>query len=146
MFFYLGAAILAGELISGPAVYYLMEINTWIPVWSGLGCLGLSTIVSRFVPETLSKSEAAPESPTGEPSRPAPGMNSNQTSGLRYIFRPRTSKLYQAVAWFTKMHLSVTALLFTLLVTTFGRFAQELLSQYVTKRYSWSWSQVRAIS
>jgi hypothetical protein len=39
--------------------------------------------------------------------------------------------------------LRVALLLFTFLLTTLGRMAQEILLQYVTNRYGWSWAQVR---
>lgn len=143
VFFYLGAAVLGGELLSGPALYFLMEVNIWLPIWLGIGCISLSTIITRFVPETLPVTGAMPES-SGEEASCVTGATDNKPSRLLHVARLEVSKLGQAVAWFAKRHYHVVALLFTLLLTTFGRFAQELLSQYVTKRYNWSWSQVSA--
>lgn len=120
-----------------------MEVNLWLPIWLGLGCLGLATIITRFVPETLPESEAVSEGPGEETARVTPIMDNKLSSPrLLYVARSEVSKLGQAMTWLAKEHYHVMALLFTLLLTTFGRFAQELLSQYVTKRYSWSWSQV----
>lgn len=34
-------------------------------------------------------------------------------------------------------------LLISMLVSTFGRFATIILQQYISKRFGWTWSQVR---
>lgn len=60
IFFYLGAAVLGGELLTGPVLYFLMEVNKWLPIWLGLGCLGLATLIARLVPETLEAQARAP--------------------------------------------------------------------------------------
>lgn len=121
-----------------------MEVDVWLPIRLGLTCFGLATIITRFVPETLTKTEILPEGSSEETS--SDGVSGTcmdcKPSGLLDVARSEISKLSQAMAWVTKRHYHIMALLITLLLTTFGRFAQELLSQYVTKRYEWSWSQV----
>lgn len=120
-----------------------MEVNIWLPIWLGLGCFGLSTILARFLPETLPKPAAVSDSSSEETPILTPATD-NKIARLLYVARSEISKLARAVSWLAKRHYHVMTLLFTLLLTTFGRFAQELLSQYVTKRYNWSWSQVSA--
>jgi hypothetical protein len=137
IFFYIGAAVLGGELCAGPAVYFLMEVNMWLPIWLALGCFGLGTILALFIPEPRRKPVAVPEAT----SHVGP-VSAKKYSRLIQAARSGNQKMGQAVAWVAKTHYHITALLFTLLLTTFGRFAQELLAQYVTKRYGWSWSQV----
>ncbi|KAG8161996.1 hypothetical protein KVR01_007761 [Diaporthe batatas] len=138
LFFYLGAAVLLGELCAGPAVYFLMEVNTWLPIWIGLGCFGVSTILALFIPEP----PRAPVDVSEAPEEATSDIDQiNKHSRLSDMVRSGIHKMGQAVAWIAKRHFHIIALLFTLLLTTFGRFAQELLAQYVTKRYEWSWSQ-----
>jgi hypothetical protein len=36
-FSYLGAAVVRGELIAGPLVYFLMEVDLWLSIYIGLG-------------------------------------------------------------------------------------------------------------
>lgn len=122
-----------------------MKVNIWLPIWIGLGCFSLATMIAGFVPETLPETEAVSEV-SGEETPRTAQVIINKPSRLLYIAQSELAKLGRAVAWLTKKHYHVMALLFTLLLTTFGRFAQELLSQYVTKRYNWSWSQVSASS
>lgn len=117
----------------------------WLPIWIGLACMSFATMITRFVPETLPETAAMAEVSTEETPHITQAIV-NKPSRLFYIAQSEMAKLGQSLSWLAKRHYHVMALLFTLLLTTFGRFAQELLSQYVTKRYSWSWSQVSALS
>lgn len=121
-----------------------MEVNIWLPIWLGLGCFGISTMLALLVPEPPREPVAVPEAPQ-EATSHIDHVSVDKHSSLTQVVRSGIHKLGQAMAWVAKRHYHITALLFTLLLTTFGRFAQELLAQYVTKRYEWSWSQVSAL-
>lgn len=116
----------------------------WLPIWLGMGCFGLTTILALFVPETLQEPGAVPEAPE-EATPPMDPASVNKQARLLYVARCGIQKLNEAMTWVAKRHYHSIALLVTLLLTTFGRFAQELLAQYVTKRYDWSWSEVSAL-
>ncbi|KAK1564011.1 major facilitator superfamily domain-containing protein [Colletotrichum navitas] len=128
---YLAAAVVGGELIASPLVYFLMKIDAWLPIYTGLGCLVLGTVVSLMLPETLSRE------PRYRPTE------TTQSLPWHHPIRSELEKLGKALLWMLWRSSRVLLLLFTFLLTTLGRFAQEILLQYVTKRYGWSWSQVR---
>ncbi|TDZ21047.1 Efflux pump ustT [Colletotrichum orbiculare MAFF 240422] len=129
IFSYLAAAVVGGELLASPLVYFLMGLDVWLSIYVGLGCLVLSIVVSLMLPETLPKKQ------TNGPSE--------DTQSLPWydVARSELARLGQAVLWVVWREWRVLLLLFTFLLTTLGRFAQEILLQYVTKRYGWSWSQ-----
>ncbi|KAK8022905.1 MFS multidrug transporter [Apiospora marii] len=131
-FSYLAAAVMGGELIASPLVYLLMERSLWLPVYLGMGCLVVATIVPVFLPETLSR----------QPRRQSPESQQPPVSLFETV-RQETKKLSEAMRWLTWGNWKVAVLLCTFLLTTLGRFAQEILLHYVTRRYHWSWSKVR---
>lgn len=47
-----------------------------------------------------------------------------------------------AAMWFARGNILVTILFLTFLVTTLGRLVQDVLLQYITMRYGWTWAQV----
>lgn len=130
IFSFLAAAVVVGEMIASPLAYYLMGIDAWISIYSGLGCLVLGVLVTLILPETLEK----PRYLT---------IDRAASSSWYHAARLELLRMGEAVLWVIWRDWTVVALLATFLLTTLGRFAQELLLQYVTKRYGWSWSQVR---
>jgi hypothetical protein len=61
-FFRIFAAIYIAELIGSPVSAALMDKNTWLPMFLGLGCLLLSfviTAISKFSPPTFSNTNMA---------------------------------------------------------------------------------------
>lgn len=118
--------------MASPLVYLLMERSLWLPIYLGLGCLVVATIGPVFLPETLSR----------RPRSQAPESRQPPVSWLKAV-RQETKKLGEAMRWLTWGNWKVAVLLCTFLLTTLGRFAQEILLQYVTRRYQWSWSKVR---
>jgi hypothetical protein len=121
---------IGGESITSPLVYFLMEADPWLTIYIGLGCLVLGTGLTFMLPETLPKEQ-----------RQSPPENAE--SPWRDTIRSELAKLGQAISWVIWKDRRVALLLFTFLLTTLGRFAQEILLQYATNRYGWSWSQVR---
>jgi hypothetical protein len=135
MFFYLASAAVIGELIASPTVYFLMRINPWLPILLGLGGIIFSLSVSLFLPDTRDR---------GNP-RDVYESNSEEVTPPMELFvqwrteaKALTSMGFLNCVWGQGQ----TMLLLTFLLTTLGRYAQEILLQYVTKRYGWSWSQV----
>ncbi|KAB5551178.1 putative MFS transporter [Coniochaeta sp. 2T2.1] len=129
-FSYLSAAVVGGELIASPLVYFLMEVDIWLCIYIGLSCLVLGTGLTFLLPETL---------PRQQLSRPPP--EDTASPPWHDTVRSELANLGQAVSWVLWRDWRVALLLCTLFVTTLGRFAHEILLQYVTKRYGWSWAQ-----
>ncbi|KAK1570030.1 major facilitator superfamily domain-containing protein [Colletotrichum navitas] len=125
VFSYLSAAAVGGELIASPLVYLSMRINVWLSIYIGLGCLVLATVVAFTFTKT---SELRAE--TIIKSHPC-----------HYTTRSKRTNLRQAVSWVLWKDRSILLLMFTFLLTTLGHFQHEILLQYVTKRYNWSWSE-----
>ncbi|KAK7931277.1 adenylate cyclase [Apiospora marii] len=130
IFSYLAAAVIGGELIASPLVYLVMERSLWLPIYLGMGCLVVATIIPVFLAETLSR----------QPRRQPPESQQPLVSWLETV-RQETKKLDEAMRWLTWGNWKVSVLLCTFLLTMLGRFAQEILLQYVTRRYHWSWSK-----
>lgn len=61
---------------------------------------------------------------------------------LIITLRARLSHLTTAALRYIRRYRHISLLLFTFLITTLGRFAQEILLQFVTKRFNWTWAQV----
>lgn len=133
IFFYLSAVPMGCELISMPLTYVAMKRGPWFSVFSGLACMVTSVLIALLCPETRGMAASPPDDAAGR-------------AGLRNL-RPRLSALCeQVMALFQAMFLEnrrLGLLLSSLLFTTLGRYASTVLMQYTTKRFGWSWSQVR---
>lgn len=118
-----------------------MGVNLWLTIYLGLGCLALATVLTFFFPETLpTKAPALQRS--AETTETHEAQSSWTLHQWLHVAWTELARLGDAALRFAKANWQVVALLFTLLVTTLGRFAQEILLQYVHKRYGWSWAQV----
>ncbi|KAJ0336727.1 hypothetical protein COL922a_007618 [Colletotrichum nupharicola] len=49
IFSYLAAAVVGGELLASPLVYFLMGLDVWLSIYVGLGCLVLSIVASLLL-------------------------------------------------------------------------------------------------
>jgi hypothetical protein len=140
---------LIGEIIASPISARLMEHHTWLPIFLGLGSLILANWLVLAIPETFHLRLLKVTDLDQEPSNgsmqdasehdPLPG-NATKGEWWRWL-ESRVSRIRIAsqFIWDNKY---VMLLLFTFLITTLGRFLQELLMQYATKRFNWSWSKV----
>ncbi|KAK4207235.1 major facilitator superfamily domain-containing protein [Rhypophila decipiens] len=71
-FFYLGAVMLGGAVISNPITYWVMEtFGTWLAINMGLFLMALTTVVGFCMPETLKLKQNLSElQPDGEDDSP----------------------------------------------------------------------------
>jgi hypothetical protein len=133
VFLYFTATVVGSQLIASPLVYLLTNVNLWLSMFCGLGCLWLASIVAAFIPRALARNRRQHHSRTKQP-------NDNQAPV--HTIREQLMGLIKAAMWFSQGNTLVTTLILTFLVTTLGRSAQDILLQYITKRYGWLWSQV----
>lgn len=57
-FFYLGAVLLGGAVLSNPVTYWVMEtFGTWLAIYTGLCMMAATTVLGFSVPETLKQAE-----------------------------------------------------------------------------------------
>lgn len=115
-------------------MYLLININTWVPMFCGLGCLWLATVLGFLLPKAFAEKQCQQNSGTALSSK----IESPMTA------REQLMAIGRAGMWFARGNILVTILFLTFLVTTLGRLVQDLLLQYITKRYGWSWAQARA--
>ena len=144
VFFRFGAAALVGELIANPIAAILMRHDPWTPILIGLALVVLSVGILFLVPETLpfrderanteeqlSQAEDLPAyCARTRPPGPEGAFQAIKTAieilyaNVRLVLRDRT----------------ILVLLFAYMLTTFGRGFGDILMQFATKRYRWSWS------
>lgn len=135
VFLYIAAAVLGSQLVASPLVYVLINVDTWLPMYCGLGCLWLATAVAFSIPRMMLATSPVLEHIKTEEAQ----ENRAQAQTAR---RHRLMGVAKAVVWFARGNILVVVLLLTFLVTSLGRLAQEIILQYITKRYGWSWSEV----
>lgn len=149
-FSFLAGTSIVTRLIASAATPALMRDNAWVPVWVGF----ISTILATV----LSVSTHA------EPGYLKPDSGSNSIAGYsvnRYGATPDGLQLNaspRGVVQAAIRHVSSMAgsiacntqspiiyLMLTLLTTTLGWHAQDVLIQFARKRYGWTWSAVRPV-
>ncbi|KAL2016178.1 hypothetical protein VTK56DRAFT_4096 [Thermocarpiscus australiensis] len=131
VFLQVGAVFLGSQMIAGPLGGVLMVWNPWIPLLLALAILALSNLlVVLAFPETVHVHD-------GRESR-----GDRNDDGV-----PNMAKLWQkaraglADVWdFVLANKSVAFLMLSLVFVFLGRFVGELLLQYATERYHWTWS------
>ena len=127
--------VLAAGFASGPLTVVLMAIGPWLPIALGFVLYLPGLLVAFYLPETLKSGvfEEVPSHEVGHESDPAT---------LWEEFSKGVKSLRSATAFFIQGNRLVVGLLSTLLLTTLGRHAQDILLQYAHRRYGWSWGQV----
>ena len=137
----LGAAVLSADMFASPLGARLMQTyNPWVPIFVGLG-LCLPALPLAFVlPETLTAAKVPGDVPSDL--RDESPMESAGKGILGHV-NDGILRLKTAAVFFIWGNKTVAALLLTLLTSTLGKGAQELIMQFARKKYGWSWAQVR---
>ncbi|KAF2149256.1 MFS general substrate transporter [Myriangium duriaei CBS 260.36] len=134
-FSWISASLLVATLVATPMSASLMSIHPWLSVSVGLtvymGCI----VMTYFIRETLKPPAANTDSSSvvsAQDDQDKPTWHQQFKAGLASIASTDLSFLQ---SW------SIAIFLTILLLTTLGRYVQEIILQYATKRFSWSWSQ-----
>lgn len=163
-YFRLTAVFMVAELISNPmGGVLLLWGGHWTPLVFGFVCVVLSGLVLLLLPETLNFDQtagttAAPAKKSAPVVSDADTEDDTEEDTVADAMAPPLKRHSIGSAWQQLVHLLRTdarvTTLFILrnrplmwLVIPFvfsvaGRFVQQLVLQYATKRYGWSWSQV----
>jgi len=150
MFFRVYATFLTAQMIAGPLSGFLMlPGNPWVPLLLGLALLALTNAITWAFPETVHLAErdtqqqgTAMTNGLMMPSELATNQcnNSNIVSLARTLLRNAAGSLKEVYS-FILANKTVGFLMLSLVVSMLGRFVQEILLQYATKRYGWTWSE-----
>ena len=132
VFFQLTAVFLGSQMIAGPLGGAMLIWDPWIPLLVALAILIISNLMILAFPETVHVHDRK---------RPAVEQHGDGDDV------PRATKLWRkaseglAEVWdFVLGNKSVAFLMLSLVFVVLGRYVGELLLQYATDRYGWSWS------
>ncbi|KAM3468360.1 hypothetical protein MY5147_008019 [Beauveria neobassiana] len=125
-FFYVNATPIGSQVVGSLMASALIRMSVWVSAYCGALLAMIATLTAFFFSVDVSKGK--PDTAiTGDEEEP-------QTLG------GQLQQISNAVMWFTRQNFLSISLLSTLLVTTLGRSAPDILLQYVTKRYGWTWA------
>jgi hypothetical protein len=117
-----------------------MAGGNWFAVFIGFGCVVASVLATFVTPET---SGMRPPDGTDEGQPPDDDVLSPAPAGL-WAHAVNTLKQqaisFRSLFWDNK---HVGLLLSTFLFTSIGKSIPLILMQYITKRFHWSWAEVR---
>ncbi|CAK7215197.1 hypothetical protein SBRCBS47491_002401 [Sporothrix bragantina] len=151
-YFRLTAVFLVAELISNPLGATLLLIGGhWLPLLFGFTGIVLSGLVLLALPETLDFDPAAGKvvprvsavvtTDAFGDTMPATAPTKNSIAAAWHSFVQLLRTDARATSLFILRNRPLMFLMIPFIFSVVGRFVQNLLLQYATKRYSWSWSQ-----
>jgi hypothetical protein len=135
IFFYLSAISLAGQLIAAPLTYIAMSYSDWFAVFVGFVGLAASTLATLVAPDTHGMSSTDSEVQDTFSELPQIGLRARAASTLQHA-----AVAVRSVFWDSKQ---LGLLLSTYLFTSLSKNMPVILMQYVTKRFQWTWAEVR---
>lgn len=133
VFFYMNATAIGSQMVASLLALILMRVSPWLCVFCGILLFVPANLCAFFFSETPRDKAGLGLSSTTAAAQPEDDMGSA---------RGQLRRLADATVWVVHERPFARVLLYTLLATTVGRSSQEILLQYVTRRYRWSWSDV----
>ena len=107
----------------------------------GIACFAFSLILILFLPETLVirqwNDAKSGRTPSTSPDRSGERAKKTKWQKAVELMREQADDITKFI-WGNKR---VVLLIFPLVFMILGKFVQELLLQYATKRYKWTWSR-----
>ncbi|KAK0625798.1 major facilitator superfamily domain-containing protein [Immersiella caudata] len=128
MFFYIGAVLMGGSLVSHPITYLAMQVGTWFAWTAGLSLCAGATVVVFCMPETLDKTAAAKVDP----------VPLTETERLPLLDRAKAVSVhtFRVIRWLFWEQRLVGFLLLSLTFEILGKGATAAIQQlYISKRY-----------
>lgn len=120
--------------MSSPLAGLILLHSPWGLLLFSFGVLLLTGVVVLVFPETLEKTNAmSTHAVDAEPET----ANSSRVHTNEQPFVQKAAAVWVHVV----KNKRLLALLLSLVFVVLGRFVQEMLLQYTTERYDWSWSQ-----
>jgi len=151
VFFQFGAAFLTAQTISAPLSGFLMLYSIWLPLLVSWVLMTFTNLLAFMFPETVQLHSEARDTQRRSNGRMR-GGNSDSSSeddveaenATPSAFQEFKSKAHEGLmdAWeFVMGNMKIAGLMLSLVFVVLGKLAQELLLQYATKRYHWTWSE-----
>jgi hypothetical protein len=138
VFLQLTGAYMVAEIFAGPLAAFLMAVSAWLTLVIVLGLLVVTNLIILVLPETNevhSQHRRQSEDLLG-----LQDSGAKDDSNLRKLWVQARDSLREV--WdFILSNKRVGFLMMSIVFVVLGRFVQELLLQYATKRYGWSWSK-----
>ncbi|KAM7201953.1 Major facilitator superfamily domain containing protein [Naviculisporaceae sp. PSN 640] len=140
VFFQFGAAFLTAQTISTPLSGYLLLYNMWLPLIVSYVLMTVVNLIGLMFPETLQlhrHAHAAERTSSENEDEFADTKSTSVLQDIKAKMLEGAGDVWRFVLSNTKVGFMMLSLVFVVL----GRLAQELLLQYATKRYHWTWSE-----
>ena len=139
-FFWVGGCGLGTLGVGQPLSALLMERSPWVPMWLGLGLWLLAVTVACILPETLHMREQglAPGLRHGSPD--SLSLKDDDAQGV-FQRTKLTAQRFGKAASFLVEDMRVFLLLCCFMIGMLTQESNNVLLQYVSKRYDWSLSQ-----
>lgn len=139
----LSASELVGGMISGPLASILMHRSPWVAMVASFCLIAASNLVTLVLPETLdiqrredahdAAAAAALDADTGE-------AEESRRTKLQQLWTTCKGDVREVYDFVLKNQ-RTTFLLLSLVFIILGEVALQLLLQYATARYQWSWDK-----
>lgn len=127
-------------MVSSPLAGILMHRSPWHPLILGLTLLVLATFMSLVFPETLKFRNDEGEQDDGVDS-PNLARKSGGTVMHKILAKAREDIVDMWEFVIGNKHIAVLTV--AVVFAVFGRYVQEMLLQFATKRFGWGWDEVR---
>jgi len=136
-------------MVASPLAGFLMRRSPWVPVLVGLFLLILTILASLVIPETLGLKKLRDDLRTrgGDVDTADPALAGEpEVSSEVSSMQKSMAKAWEDMGEVWKFILGNKRIVFLMMAVMFftvGRYVQEMLLQYATKRYGWTWDEVR---
>lgn len=148
MFFWAQSTQLVAMLVGAPLTGMLMRWAVWLPIWVSLLLLVLGILISLVMPETLGLNTHDQQPPAPADDNQGTDMRGSSpetedtklSTRMRHIWH-KVKTDFQEMFTFVLGNLRVTFLLLSIVFAVLGKFVEEMLLQYSSKRYNWSYDQ-----
>lgn len=123
-----------------------MRKSPWVPLLLGVSLIVLSTLTSVLYPETLELSKLRSVTRAGGDAVDPTDSDDLADEPDMSILQKTMAKAREDLAEVWRFILGNKRIMFLMLSVGFfsvGRFVQEMLLQYASKRYGWTWDEVR---
>ncbi|KAK4199848.1 major facilitator superfamily domain-containing protein [Triangularia verruculosa] len=133
-FLQLNALFLGSQMVAGPLGGIMMVNDPWIPLWASLIIIGIANLLILAFPETVHLHDKK-DLTTG-----LEDESDDERSAVQQLLHK--AKIGLEEIWeFILGNKSVGLLIMSMTFVILGRFVGEILLQYATERYHWSWSR-----
>lgn len=141
LFYRMHAMMLVLSTIFRPIAGWMLSINPWLSMWTGLGSLAISTALTLLIPETLhlAQSSNGQQAHGHAPHFPPLGPKQSVIRTAWETARKDALRVWQLLHNSKNLYPLILGMAFYTPVHT--GFEMNML-QYVTARFGWDWSKV----